>query len=89
MSLEHAPDRGAYSVRAFCQAHNIGRSMVYREIKSGRLRIMKVGKRTLVSVESAAEWRNLMEGAELDPPPKGSPRRAGNTNPDNASATSA
>ena len=52
----------AFSIPGFCETHGICRSTAYKEIKAKRLRIMKVGKRTLISVESAADWRRLMEG---------------------------
>jgi hypothetical protein len=51
----------AFSVRGFCKEHAVGRTLVYQEIREGRLRIMKVGRRTLISTEAAADWRRLME----------------------------
>lgn len=52
----------AYSVPEFCQQHRISRAMFYVLVRDGRgPRLMKVGKRTLISVEAAADWRKLME----------------------------
>ena len=36
-------ERGAFDISTFCLAYKLSRSMVYREIKDGRLRVMKVG----------------------------------------------
>ena len=52
---------GAHSVEGFAKAHTVGRTMVYQEIKTGRLRTFKVGKRRLISFEAAAEWRRKRE----------------------------
>ena len=52
---------GAYGVEAFGKAHGLGRTTVYEEIKEGRLRTFKVGKRRLISVEAAAKWRRERE----------------------------
>lgn len=54
---------GAYSVDGFAKSHNLSRVTVYKEINDKRLRIMKVGRRTLISGEAAAEWRALCEKA--------------------------
>jgi excisionase family DNA binding protein len=52
-------DKLAYSVPEFCQAVGIGRSRAYEEIKAGRLRVTKAGRRTLIAVEEARTWLNL------------------------------
>ncbi len=60
----------AFDIPKFCEAHDIGRSTAYEEIRAGRLRIMKVGKLTRISVEAAETWRRQREeDATLDPPP--------------------
>lgn len=46
----------AYSVRQFGQLFNIGRSSIYEEIRCGRLKIRKVGKRTLITHQDAMDW---------------------------------
>jgi hypothetical protein len=42
--------------------------MVYREIKDGRLRVMKVGNRTLISRRAARDYERLCEQPRSDPP---------------------
>lgn len=54
----------AFSVAAFCRAHNISRSLFYLILKQQRgPRVMRVAGRTLVSAEAAADWRRDMEAA--------------------------
>ena len=40
----------------FCGRHSISRTACYREIRDGRLRITKVGRRTLVARPDAEAW---------------------------------
>lgn len=57
--------REAFSVLEFCEAHSISRGTFYNMLRDGTApRLMKVGKRTLVSREAAAEWRAQMEKVE-------------------------
>ena len=51
----------AYDIPSFCSASTLGRTRVYQEIKEGRLRVMKVGRRTLISGQAADEWRRQAE----------------------------
>ena len=52
-----------FDVNAFCEAHKISRSFLYKLIAEGQgPRLMKLGRRTLISAEAAAEWRAQMEG---------------------------
>jgi hypothetical protein len=53
---ENAP-RLAFSIESFADAHEIGRSSVFNEINSGRLKARKVNGRTIITDEDAAEWR--------------------------------
>ena len=54
----------ALSVDKFCELHSISRSLFYKALKEGwGPRIMRVGRRTLVSSEAAQEWRSKMEDA--------------------------
>ncbi|MDA1277985.1 MAG: transcriptional regulator [Verrucomicrobia bacterium] len=52
----------AFSIVQFCEAHGFSRAMFYLLMKDGRApAVMKVGKRTLISAEAAADWRKRME----------------------------
>lgn len=49
------------SVDQFCAEHGISRAMFYKLRKQEKApREMKVGSRTLITVEAAAEWRQQM-----------------------------
>jgi hypothetical protein len=53
---------GCFTVDEFCRHHRICRGTFYNLIKHGRgPRIMKVGARTIVTDEAAADWRARME----------------------------
>jgi hypothetical protein len=47
----------AFSIDSFADAHEIGRSKVFDEINSGRLKARKVDHRTIITAEDAADWR--------------------------------
>ncbi len=54
----------SYSVADFCRAHGISRALFYKLLREGHgPRVMKVGRRTLISREAAEDWRRRMEGA--------------------------
>ncbi len=51
-------ERCAYSIPDFCSAHGISRTQFYNLLKQKNgPDIMKIGKRTLISVEAAERWR--------------------------------
>ena len=53
---------GAVSIPTFCTAHGISRAHFYNLMKRGLApRTFVVGRRRLVSDESAAAWRRSME----------------------------
>ena len=51
----------AYSIPGLMKATNLGRTLIYEEIKSGRLQIIKCGRRTLITPEQAADWLKRLE----------------------------
>jgi excisionase family DNA binding protein len=56
MSNAENRDRICFGLKDFCYRNGIGRTTAYKEIKNGRLRPKKVGKRTLISREEEARW---------------------------------
>ena len=63
----HAPEREAYSVVEFAQAYGLSRATIYNLWKDGSgPRLMRVGRRTLISKQSAAEWARRMEAASTE-----------------------
>lgn len=65
------PPSRAYSIPQFCDAVGISEGLFYKLKKEGcGPRIMKIGVRTLITIEAAAEWcrkreaENKVEAAE-------------------------
>ncbi len=46
-----------WRVDDFCRAHGIGRTLFYKEVKRGEIKIIKIGKRTLVPVSESKAWQ--------------------------------
>ena len=62
--------RLALSIPEFCEAHGISEGFFYKLKKQGEgPREMKVGARTLITFESAAEWRRTREHQHGRPQP--------------------
>jgi hypothetical protein len=56
------------SVAGFCTEHALSRSKFYDILKKGLgPRVTRIGRRTLISAESAAEWRARMEQETQQP----------------------
>jgi len=52
------PPRLAFGVVEFCEAFGISEDFFYKLKKQGKApRLMKVGARSLISLQAAAEWR--------------------------------
>jgi hypothetical protein len=57
----------AYGIKSFCMAYGISRSFAYLEIRAGRLKPFKAGRRTLISREAAEAWRRTLEQRAQQP----------------------
>ena len=55
-SLRLSEVRRAFSISEFCQRYSVGRTVAYAEIAAGRLQALKLGRRTLISLDGAEEW---------------------------------
>ena len=53
--IEHT--RVNWRVDDFCRAHGIGRTLFYDEVNRGEIKLIKVGKRTLVPDSEAKAWQ--------------------------------
>ena len=58
---------GAITVDGFCGRYNIGRTTFYAEVKAGRIRPVKVGRKTLIPEPEAARWLASLPAAEGTP----------------------
>jgi predicted DNA-binding transcriptional regulator AlpA len=55
-------ERQTYSVPGFCAAFGISRAHFYRLLKDGRgPAVIRLGRRTLISVKAAQQWCSQME----------------------------
>jgi len=56
---------GAYSIKQFCDAHGgISEAFFHALVAKGKgPKLMKIGARTLISVDAAAAWRAQREAA--------------------------
>lgn len=60
------PSRLAMSIPEFCEAHGFSTALFFKLQRKGLApRTMKLGVRTLISFESAAEWRAQREGKTI------------------------
>lgn len=50
------PTKIALSVAEFCELYGVSRSTAYKEMKFGRLRYCKAGRRRLIPREAAEDW---------------------------------
>jgi hypothetical protein len=49
-------DKRAYTRMEFCDAHGVGQTKFYEEVKEGRLKVRKVGRKTIVLRDDAEAW---------------------------------
>ncbi len=57
----------AYTVAEFCESHRISRALFYILLRDDRgPRLLKAGRRTLITLDAAAEWRRRMEAATAE-----------------------
>ena len=64
MSTNLALTKVTLSIRDFCKVAGISRSRTYEEIKAGRLRILKCGRRTLITPEAVEGWIKTLRGPQ-------------------------
>ena len=52
--------RAAYTIDEICERSHSGRTKIYDEIKSGRLKTIKIGKSRRVTVEQERDWHAVL-----------------------------
>ena len=57
--------RRAFSIPEIIARNGIGRDKIYEEIRAGRLRARKLGKRTLILDSDEQAWRDALPLLEL------------------------
>ncbi len=53
---ERRATQRAMSIAEFCECYGVGKTKAYEELKYGRLRARKVGKRTIIAEDDAEDW---------------------------------
>ena len=54
--------QAALTIAQFCDAHHISRTHLHNMCKVGKgPRMMKLGRRVLISAEAAADWRRRLQ----------------------------
>jgi len=58
MSASTTPPRftGALTIKDFCDAYRLCREKAYQEMRAGRLRAVKLGRKTLILRADADAW---------------------------------
>jgi hypothetical protein len=54
----------AMSIAEFCQCYGPSRTKAYEELKSGRLRGRKIGRRTIIAEDDAEDWLRHLPAME-------------------------
>jgi hypothetical protein len=55
----------AMSLAQFCERYGLGRTKAYEELKTGRLRGRKCGKRTIIADDDAERWLSSLPHANF------------------------
>ena len=68
------PPFGAYCIPEFCCAHSLSESFFHKLMTEDRgPKVMRIGRRTLVSIEAAGAWRARQEAAAENHEQRSSP----------------
>lgn len=64
--MDGITNRGAFTVDEFREwAGGISRTLFYREVAAGHIRIRKIGRRSVVTLPDAIKWRDGLPDAGL------------------------
>lgn len=50
------------TIADFCQRFRVSRSTLYRQVNSGALPILKIGRSTRIPATAARQWAQALEG---------------------------
>jgi hypothetical protein len=69
--------RQMYTVKEFCWRNSIGKTTFFELVKTGAVRTVKLGVKTLVPAESEREWHASLIHTSIhpSPPDAGKPER--------------
>lgn len=66
MKTQHFIARAGISVDDFCASTSIGRTKFYEEVKAGRIRVVKSGRRTIVPAGECHAWLDRLAQGGTD-----------------------
>lgn len=58
-----------YTIAEACAVARIGRSTLYKHIRAGNLRAIKIGSRTCIPIDELYRWLEAMPSSVSVPPP--------------------
>jgi predicted DNA-binding protein YlxM (UPF0122 family) len=58
--------RKSYSIPEICRRNDTSRSTIYEEIRRGRLRVRKLGRRSIVTDDDERAWLDALPVLELE-----------------------
>ena len=61
-----SPTPLAYSILEACKLTSVGRTTLYSAIKTGDLKVHKIGRRTLVTANDLVAWLDSHRAAHVD-----------------------
>lgn len=56
--------RKAYTISHMCKVYSTSRSKIYEQIKQGKLKVTKLGRKTLIDVQDAEAWFESLKTVE-------------------------
>jgi excisionase family DNA binding protein len=59
--ITNLQNRLTYTIPQVVEQSNCSRSLLYTEMKAGRLRVLKVGRKTLITAAALQEWLRGLE----------------------------
>ena len=68
MSIENTPHKQRplnWRVKEFCDAHGLGRTKFYTLVSSGKIKLIKCGKTSLISDAEALRFQAALEAGEV------------------------
>jgi excisionase family DNA binding protein len=66
--MQHNTQKLAYSIVDIAKLVGIGRSLIFEEVKAGRLPVKKAGRRTLVLDADLSAWLSNLPAKSADGP---------------------
>lgn len=56
----------ALSITSFCNWASISQAQVYREVRAGRLVMLKIGKKSVIKTTDAKAWLDALPSVRID-----------------------